>query len=365
MKKLYWIFGPEEYKNSGIFKYSLTFIRKLKEKENLDIREKYVSFKSNSIVRYIYQLFILPLMIITVYRKSSKVFVDESFTLATLFPLFPYKTSLFIVHDYRDPYFTKQNPGTLEKIYFRIRKKADLNLRKFDKIITVSEFSKNSIIESLGVNAENIEVIENSFEMNEKCPTCKNKEDLLKKYNIGDISSKILLDVSSEESRKNIDVIINAMESLEGYIFVKIGKPIIKENRSYNKYLIKMYNLEEKIFFLEDVPEKDLDNFYRISDIFVFPSSFEGFGRPPIEAQMRNVPVISSGIQVLKDNLGEGAIFLEDERNPNEIVDAIKKLDNGKELREKLIENGKENSKRFDIEKNYKKFHTVLKNYFY
>ena len=66
--------------------------------------------------------------------------------------------------------------------------------------------------------------------------------------------------------------------------------------------------------------ENELNTLYKISDIFVFPSSFEGFGRPPIEAQIMKTPVISSSIQVLKNHLKDSVIYLNNEKDSEELI---------------------------------------------
>ncbi len=367
MKKINWFFGPKEYINSGIYKYSNTFISFFNEKyPGLKIESHYISYSATSLFRKIYQLIILPLKVIFLYRKNTNVFVVESFLLATLFPFFPYKNSIIIIHDYRDFNLTDKNPSFIQKMKNKILLKSYSKISKFKHAIFVSHYTYQKLSESFPNIKKNGIVIENSFKINNSPQEPLNKAakiSFFKKFGVKN-DEKIILTVSSEEERKNVPTVIKAAANLPDFTFIKVGKAIIEENRLHNFKYIETHNISN-FFFLEDLTENELNTLYKISDIFVFPSSFEGFGRPPIEAQIMKTPVISSSIQVLKNHLKDSVIYLNNEKDSDELVEKINYVMNKSNSLEinSIIEKGYINSKRFDVEKNGIKFYKSLTNY--
>ena len=356
-----WFFGPKEYINSGIYKYSFTFIKKFEQENLLNINKEFIPFSSSSFLRIFYQLFLFPLKIIFFRRRSINIFSDESLLLATFFPFFPYKNSLFIIHDFRNYNLTKRNQRITDRIYFRLLTRAFNNLNKFKKIVVVSKFTKKTLLKKFNLSKEKLVVIENSFSF-DNIKYVDKKSSFLRKFRIKYDSNKvIILTVSSDEDRKNILTCLKAILRLRNVIFIKIGKSIIQENRNFYLNFIKKNSLNN-VYFVEDVSEEDLSLFYYYSDMFLFPSSFEGFGRPPIEAQSKGCPVISSSLEVLRENLGDSVLYLKNEKSPEELIKAIKTLMNDDSLKKSLIEKGYSNYKNFDVDKNYKKFYEIISN---
>lgn len=356
--RYYWFFGPKDYKNSGIFKYCETFIAELCTK--MDISKKYIPLGVNNPLRYIYQIFIFPLIISTFYRNKHKIFSDESFLLSTLFPFFPYKKCLYIIHDYRDFSLTKKHQNIFDKIYFFFLLKSYQNLKHIRTVICVSSYTKKIVQKEFNIPDNKCVLIENSFEMSRLIyheDRKKLKSQLSKKYNF--TTKKILLNVGSEEERKNIPTIILSMRYLQDYIFVKIGNPVIVSNRKRNLSLV-LQNELENVFFVDGVSEKELSYFYQIADIYVSLSEFEGFGRTPVEAQMHGLPVIASQIEPLLSNLGDSALFIKNFRDPQELANAVRDLEKNNDIRQELIKRGKTNAKRFDVKRNTQKFQDVL-----
>ena len=104
------------------------------------------------------------------------------------------------------------------------------------------------------------------------------RNKLLNRYNIA-ISSEtnILLYVGSEEDRKNVITLLKSLTKIkEKYICIKIGKPVIKKNRDLHKRYIQENNLSVSIIDNIETME-ELADWYRIADVFIFPSIFEGF----------------------------------------------------------------------------------------
>lgn len=339
---------PESFRKSGVWNYSNIYIRALKDRW-YNIFDKRINVK-NDYIRLFIQFFIYPLQAITTYRKNKKVFRDEWMLLYTLFPFFPYKNSIFIVHDIRNFDDSAKEKTLLQRLYFHLVEKSLKNLKKAKCIITPSEFTKNKIIEIFWVKWDKIHVIYNSLDTEVfKVLEWLNRNRFLKSYWI-ESNKKILLNVWSEESRKNIITILKAVKELDDYVFIKIWKPIIKQNREDHLRFIKDNKLEDRVYLIDFVEaNEDLVKFYNIADVFVFPSLFEWFWRPPIEAQACWCPVISSDKWWLKEVLLDSAIILENPKDKNELLWKIELID---KRRNEVIQLGLKNVRRFSFEKN-------------
>lgn len=355
-KKIIWFCWPESFRKSWVWNYSNTYIKELKN-NGYNIFDKWINVK-NDYLRLFIQFFVYPLQAITKYRNDVKIFRDEWMLLYTLFPCFPYKNSIFIVHDIRNFDDSAKNKTTLQKLYFHFVKKSLNNLKKAKTIVTVSEFTKNTIIEKFWIKSDIIHIIYNSLDFDTfKIITWIDKKQFLKGYWI-ETDKKILLNVWSEESRKNIITILKAMKQLDDYVFIKIWRPIIKQNREEHLKFIKDNKLDNKVYFIDFVEtNEDLVKFYNIADIFVFPSLFEWFWRPPIEAQACWCPVISSIKWGLKEVIWDSAIILKDPENVDEIMDLIWKIE---ENRRQMINKWLENRKRFSQDNNIRCWAKIL-----
>lgn len=169
-------------------------------------------------------------------------------------------------------------------------------------------------------------------------------------------NKKIILHVGSDEPRKNVITILEALKLLpKDYIFVKIG--------SFGKRSMKFIrenNLKNRIIFLGKVSEEDLIKWYNMSDVFVFPSFYEGFGLPPLEAMACGCPVISSNRTSLKEVCGDAAVYLEDPTDPKELSEKVVEILENEEYRREIINRGFENIDRFREENIRRKYSNVL-----
>ncbi len=354
-KKIIRFCWPEKYRKSWVWNYSSLYIQAL-QKQWYNILDKRIQIK-NHYFRLFIQFFIYSLQTITIYRNNTKVFRDEWMLLYTLFPFFPYKNSIFIVHDIRNFDNSVKDQTILQKIYFKLVWKSLNNLKKAENIITPSEFTKNKIIETFWIEWDKIHVIYNSIDTDIfKVIEWINKKKFLGNYWIN-TDKKILLNVWSEESRKNIITILKVMTKLDDYIFIKIWRPIVKQNRENHLKFIKDNKLEDKVFFIDFVEtNEDLVKFYNIADIFIFPSLFEWFWRPPIEAQACGCPVISSDKWGLKEVLEDSCLIINNPENVDEIMKNLKIINKVKNEKIKLWF---KNIQRFSLDNNIKKLEFI------
>ena len=234
--------------------------------------------------------------------------------------------------------------STKSKWYFRVGIRNEVKKSKI--IYTVSEFSKNRLIEKFGLSEDKIQVAYNGISDSFKniVSDFKNNEKINQKYSLPD---KYILSLSTIEPRKNIALLLTAYQDL-----VKSGHDIcdlVLAGRDGWKNSTLMDGIEDevkqRIHFTGFIEEEDLPYIYNKAELFVFPSNYEGFGLPPLEAMACRTVVISSDSASLPEVLGDAALYFE-KGNKSALCDAIiagLSLDN----KDEYITKGKEISARY------------------
>lgn len=243
------------------------------------------------------------------------------------------------IHDLIFLRYPKLYPLFDRTIYNKKIKRACKNA---DVIIATSEQTKNDILQFYSIKPQKIKVIYQS------CNTVFYKEispdqieNIRSKYKLPE---KYLLYVGTIEERKNLLVILKALTIVKNIPLVVIGK-----KKSYFKKIqefIVAGNLEKRVLFLENIPNEELPIIYKNAEIFIYPSLFEGFGIPIIEALTSKVPVITTQDGCFSEAGGTGSIYIEP-TNDEQLAEEIKKLLSSPELRKEMIEKGFNHSKKF------------------
>jgi len=184
-------------------------------------------------------------------------------------------------------------------------------LRRADRIITISEFSKNEIIRNTGIPGDRIDVIYCGVDRNVFYP--KRDRSPLKELGISE-QQKVILYVGSEEPRKNLGMILEAMpliqKDIPGVVLLKVGSPGMGGSRQETLRMIKKLHIEDRVIFTGDVSEEMLAKYYNAADLFVFPSLYEGFGLPVIEAMACGCPVVASNTSSIPEVAGDAAVLV-------------------------------------------------------
>ena len=169
---------------------------------------------------------------------------------------------------------------------------------------------------------------------NDVLPIDQNIDLTIKKY---DIIKPYILYVGNAYPHKNLEALVLSYGEIKdkNLQLVLVGK----EDFFYKK--IKDLAKEKNIIFTDFVPDGELDAIYKNSLFYIFPSLYEGFGLPPIEAMKRSVPVASSDHPCMREILGENAYFFEAGKKEN-ITKAIMEFSADEKLREKLAAKGHE-----------------------
>ena len=216
--------------------------------------------------------------------------------------------------------------------------------KRANQIIAISEKTKADIIEFYGINPEKIEVIYQSCDDSFK--TAFPQTTLDKIRTTYKLPQKYLLNVGTIENRKNLKLIVQALKDVnEEYKLVVIGK-----KTAYFKEVekeIKLLGLSNRIIFLKNIPFADLPGIYQMASVFVYPSFYEGFGIPIIEALYSGIPTIAATGSCLEEAGGPDSIYV----NPNDpegLSAAITKVLLSSTLQNEMKEKGLEFVQKFN-----------------
>jgi glycosyltransferase involved in cell wall biosynthesis len=226
------------------------------------------------------------------------------------------------------------------------------SIRRAEKIITVSQSEKKNIVDFYDLPPEKVDCAYNGvdFERFSRVYSSEKKESIRKKYSLPE---KFLLYIGTLQPRKNIPVAIEALKDL-GISLVIAG------NRNTHNFdpkideVIKKNNLSGKVIFPGWIDEEDKLALLQMSECFVFPSLYEGFGIPVIEAMAAGVPVVCSDIPVLREIVADAALFC-DPKNSQEFAKNISKALTDENLRNSLVKKGTEVAKNYTWQKNAEK----------
>lgn len=228
----------------------------------------------------------------------------------------------------------------IDRIIYNV--KAKYACKVADKIIAVSECTKRDIVRHYKVSPSKIEVVyQGCFSIFTERVDDKQKEKVREKYALPD---KYLLSLGSIEKRKNILLIVKALQQIPDIHFVAIGKH--KEYASEVLVYAEENNLTDRVHLLKNVPLVDLPAILQSSEIFIYPSLYEGFGIPIIEALSSGVPVIGAKGSCLEESGGPNSVYI-DPLNENELAYEVKRILSDKDVQDKMVEEGLKYVQRF------------------
>ncbi|WP_411750641.1 glycosyltransferase family 4 protein [Serratia marcescens] len=215
-----------------------------------------------------------------------------------------------------------------------------LMLRNSKALITVSNFSKSEILDYFSYDKKNIYIVYNAVGQ-EFSPGMLQEND----------KDKYILAVSSPNYHKNFHGMLESFSLVKrqhgGNVKLKV---IGKSSASFASQYFSKNLVTDDVIFLGRIEDEKLISLYQNAIAFVFPSFYEGFGIPPLEAQACGCPVISSNKASMPEVLNESVIYF-DPYNINEMADAMSKVISDEETRSKLISSGFANVKKYSWKK--------------
>ena len=226
-------------------------------------------------------------------------------------------------------------------------------LKRARAIIADSESTRDDILRFLNFPEEKIDVIplgvnHARFNFNDNCNTL----DAISGANHPE--SKLILNVGSEDPRKNLRRVFQAFANLLPEMptlrLIRVGSARFFEERKRLEAHAHGLGIADKITFLEQITDTQLAQYYRAADILLFPSLYEGFGLPVLEAMACGTPVITSNTSSLPEVAGDAAILVDPE-NVEAIAEAMRRVLAGPALAQELRAKGLERAKQFTWER--------------
>lgn len=238
-------------------------------------------------------------------------------------------------------------PGLYKPIDRTIyKKKLEYAVKAADHIIAISEQTKNDLLVYTNADPKRMSVVYQSCNpIFQNIASEEDKRIILKKYNLPET---YLIYVGTIEKRKNLLSILKALH--EGNLDI----PLVVIGRETPYAQIVHQYIQEKgikeVYFLKNVPNEDLPILYQMAETFIYPSEYEGFGIPVLEAITSGVPVIAGKGSCLEETGGEASLYV----NPEDIASLsrmIKDLHNDPEIRKNMIEKGLKHAENFSDQK--------------
>lgn len=275
--------------------------------------------------------------------KHGETQLDIFHGLSNEIPLIKNKSTKYVV-TVHDLLFCRY-PALFNPIDVQIYKlKMERSCRAADQVIAVSEQTKEDLVSYLGIDPMKIRVVyQGAHEIFSQAVSFEKCQEVKQKYNVPD---RYLLFVSTIDKRKNVQLILQALKERRDWDFplVVIGRPTayLADLKNY----VHDNSLTDKVIFLHNVTFEDLPAFYKMAHIFIYPSYFEGFGIPIIEAQQMGVPVITTAGSCFREAGGNGALY----GRPDDPATLISNIDLlcDEAQRNIQIQKGYANVKRFD-----------------
>jgi glycosyltransferase involved in cell wall biosynthesis len=219
--------------------------------------------------------------------------------------------------------------------------------RRADALITISEDTKRSVVQQLGITPESVHVVHsgvnsNLFRRKAVDPV------LLEKHGIG--AGRHILHIGSEEPRKNLETLLRAFAQLRAYIpeakLLRVGRPYYTQERGRLCQLAEALDLGDAVFFIDTVTDNELVGFYNLAELFVLPSLHEGFGLPVLEAFACGTPVVCSDVGALPEIAGDAAICVAPE-DAGALSEAMASVLTDATLAKRLSDGGLERARQF------------------
>jgi len=256
-----------------------------------------------------------------------------------------------ITYEVRPEWFSR-------KALFAMRPFSRYAAKHADKILTDSHYSKRDLIKYYGISEDKIVVtylgVEEWFRKIEDSAALESTKT---KYQI--TSPHVILYVGAIHIRRNVEQLIRAFHKLcqrmSDVQLVLVGKQeypyfdlqsLVNELALHNRVIVAGYI---------HIYNPELLHLYNIADLFVYPSSYEGFGMPPIEAMACGTPVITSNNTSLPEVTGDAAVLIDDPLNIDEMADAMYQVLNNEKLRHDMVTKGIAQARKFPWEQTAKK----------
>ena len=266
--------------------------------------------------------------------------------------------SVVTIHDCIHLMFPQYLPNRAAYAYARASMWAAA--RRSDRILTVSEASKRDILHFFNVKPEKIVVVYNAID--EHFSTTPSEEQVARIRERYQLDHKFVLYVGNIKPHKNLVRLIEAFSQLrrthDDLKLLIIGDEISKLPAL--RRAVHRNKLHKFVRFLGYLKDDTLTVLYRLASVFVFPSLYEGFGLPPLEAMASGTPVVTSNVSSLPEVTGDAAVLV-DPYDVDSIADGMRRILDDPRLAEELRIKGLKRAREFSWERSVEKTQRVYR----
>jgi glycosyltransferase involved in cell wall biosynthesis len=265
--------------------------------------------------------------------------------------------SVVTIHDCIHLMFPQYLPNRLAFGYARTS--IGLAARRATRVLTVSESSKRDILRFVDTEPDKIDVIYNAYD--ERFAIDPAEEDVVRVRERYQLQDEFVLYAGNVKPHKNLERLIDAFHivrnrGLDHLKLVMIGDEISKYTAL--RRAVHRHQLHKYVRFLGYLPEETLAVMYRLAGVFVFPSLYEGFGLPPLEAMASGTPVVTSNVSSLPEVAGDAAVLV-DPYDPHAIADGIYRVLTDADLRKDLRRKGVARAGQFSWEQSVRRVRKI------
>jgi len=229
-----------------------------------------------------------------------------------------------------------------------------LGLKKCNYLFAISNFVKNELIKELKISKEKIFIVKCGVNRDVFFPLSQQQKINLEPFYP---DYKKILYVGTEIGRKNFLTLLKAFYYVKKqdpkFKLIRVGAPLYSQT-------IKSLNLENNVIYLQNIGNKKLRELYNLCDLFVFPSLYEGFGLPGLEAASCGIPVICSDIPVFKEIYKDFPLFFPS-KNYKVLAKLIIENLKNETLKKEMINKGFKVAKNYSWENSAEKYYNLLK----
>ena len=276
---------------------------------------------------------------------AARARVELVHSMASTAPLWGPFRRVVTVHDLIYARFPEAHAGIRDK---GMRVLVPAAARRAHRVIADSHSTREDLIRLLGVRPERVDVVPLGLGSVQRVPPL---DAAVTRERLGLGGRRVLLGLSAKRPHKNLARLIGALTAIapgERPVLVLPGYPT--EHEAELRRVARERGLEDDVRFLGWIPEPELEGLWALAEAFVFPSLYEGFGLPVLEAMARGVPVACSDASSLPEVAGDAALLF-DPREEAAISASLQRLLGDRELRERLIERGRERVRAFTWER--------------
>jgi len=256
--------------------------------------------------------------------------------------------SVVTIHDCIHLMFPQYLPNRIALAYARAS--IGIAARRATRVLTVSESSKRDILRFVDTQPDKIDVIYNAYD--DRFGVEPREEDVIRVRERFQLHDEFVLYAGNVKPHKNVERLIQAFHLLRQRGLDHLKLVIIGDEVSRYAALrraVHKHQLHQHVRFLGYLPEETLAVMYRLAGVFVFPSLYEGFGLPPLEAMASGTPVVTSNVSSLPEVAGDAAVLV-DPYDPAAIADGIENVLTDERVRRELRKKGLERARQFSWE---------------